>query len=237
MCAEACHFYVATGEAEVHADQQARACSSAPISATSARSRRCSGSRPRAKSTLDELETWQELIFDSCTLCGRCTLVCPMGIDIAELIKEARHGMFKAGPGAGPAAADGPHRARLGQPGDAGATTSPTSSATPASEHGVEMHVDLDKADYLVTVAPAELTEHTKALADAAKILNRIGASWTYAPDGFEASNIGFINGDIDLQETMTRRRSTPRPKIGAHTLILPECGHAYGAARWEAAT
>ncbi len=26
------------------------------------------------------------------------------------------------------------------------------------------------------------------------------------------------------------------RFKIGAHTLILPECGHAYGAARWEAA-
>ena len=24
--------------------------------------------------------------------------------------------------------------------------------------------------------------------------------------------------------------------KIGAKTVLLPECGHAYGAARWEAA-
>ena len=34
----------------------------------------------------------------------------------------------------------------------------------------------------------------------------------------------------------MTRRLIDTAAKIGAHTLILPECGHAYGAARWEAA-
>ncbi|MFB6259707.1 MAG: 4Fe-4S dicluster domain-containing protein, partial [Thiohalorhabdaceae bacterium] len=32
----------------------------------------------------------------SCTVCGRCTMVCPMGIDIAGLVSQARHGMFKA---------------------------------------------------------------------------------------------------------------------------------------------
>ncbi len=98
------------------------------------------------------------------------------------------------------------------------------------------MKVDLDKADHLVTVAPAELTDHTKALADIAKILNKIGANWTYHTEGFEASNIGYINGDTDLQKTMTRRLIDTARKIGARTLILPECGHAYGAARREAA-
>ena len=49
------------------------------------------------KPSIVELEQWQELLYDSCTMCGRCTLICPMGIDIAELVKEARHGMFKAG--------------------------------------------------------------------------------------------------------------------------------------------
>ena len=34
----------------------------------------------------------------------------------------------------------------------------------------------------------------------------------------------------------MTLRLIDTAKKIGAHTLILPECGHAYGAARWEAA-
>ena len=47
--------------------------------------------------TVKDLEEWQHLLYDSCTVCGRCSLVCPMGIDIAGLVSMARHGMFKAG--------------------------------------------------------------------------------------------------------------------------------------------
>ena len=53
---------------------------------------------------------------------------------------------------------------------------------------------------------------------------------------GFDASNVGFNNGDLELQETLTRALIDTAVKIGAKTLLLPECGHAYGAARWEAA-
>ena len=151
------------------------------------------------------LEEWESLIYDGCTLCGRCTLACPMGIDIAELIKEARHGMYKAGLV--------PDRLEL-MDRTAKAWGSPASPSEDfadiirdaGEEHGVPMNVDLPKADYVVTVAPAELTEHTKALSDVAKILNKIGASWTYSTEGFEASNIGYINGDLPLQEKMTRK-------------------------------
>ena len=38
--------------------------------------------------TADELREWQPLVYDSCTECGRCSMICPMGIDIGGLVAE-----------------------------------------------------------------------------------------------------------------------------------------------------
>ncbi|MGP0105611.1 (Fe-S)-binding protein [Rhodoblastus sp.] len=235
MCATACQFYVTTGDPKytpinkLKPFEQAYHRHVGPFAPIY----RLLGLKSNV--SVEMLEEWESLIYDGCTLCGRCTLACPMGIDISELIKEARHGMYKAGLV--------PDRLELMDR----TTKAWGSPASPSEdfadiirdageEHGVPMNVDLPKADYVVTVAPAELTEHTKALSDVAKILNKIGANWTYSTAGFEASNIGYINGDLPLQEKMTRKIIDNAIAIGAHTLILPECGHAYGAARWEAA-
>ena len=235
MCAEACHFFVATGEAKytpihkLEPFRRAYFCEAGPFAPL------VRGLGLVKKLTIAELEQWQELIYDSCTMCGRCTMICPMGIDIAELVKEARHGMFKAGLV--------PERLALMDR----AAQQWGSTATPgedlpdilkeaADANGVTIPCDLPAADILVTAAPAELGEHTEALAAVAKILNKIGAKWTMHSAGFDASNIGFNNGDLELQERLTRSIVDTAVKIGAKTVILPECGHAYGAARWEAA-
>ena len=36
--------------------------------------------------TDDDLEQWQELLYDSCTLCGRCSLICPIGNDLVYML-------------------------------------------------------------------------------------------------------------------------------------------------------
>ena len=97
MCANACHFYVSTGDPDytpinkLKPFEQAYKRHAGPFAPVY----RLLGIAPKV--TIEELEEWERLIYDACTLCGRCTLACPMGIDIAELIKEARHGMYKAG--------------------------------------------------------------------------------------------------------------------------------------------
>jgi Fe-S oxidoreductase len=169
-------------------------------------------------------------------MCGRCTLACPMGIDIAELVRDARHGMFKAGLMPERMALMDRTARQWGSTATPGEDLPEILAEVSAEHGGVSIPCDLEQADILVTAAPAELGEHTKALADAAKILNRAGVKWTMHQSGFDASNIGFNNGDLELQERLTRALVDTAVKIGAKTVLLPECGHAYGAARWEAA-
>ena len=234
LCAEACHFYRATGDAKY-----TPALKLEPIRRAYFREVGPFAPIVRAldlvpRPTTGDLERWQELVYDSCNMCGRCTRVCPMGIDIAELVRDMRHGMFVAGLV--------PERLALMDRAARqwGSTATPGEDlpdilAEVSEQYGVAIPCDLDRADMLVTAAPAELTEHTKALADAAKILDRAGVRWTMHREGFDASNVGFNNGDVELQERLTRALIDTAVKIGAKTVLLPECGHAYGAARWEA--
>ncbi len=235
LCAEACHFHLVTRDPKYTPVHKLELFRRAYFREASPFAPLVRALGLVKKPTLAELQQWQELIYDSCTMCGRCTLACPMGIDIAELVKEARHGLFKAGLIPERLALMDRTARQWGSPATP-AEDLPDILAEVAQEHGVAIPCDLPQADVLVTAAPAELGDHTKALADAAKILNRIGAKWTMHQGGFDASNIGFNNGDLELQERLTRAIVDTALKIGAKTVLLPECGHAYGAARWEAA-
>ena len=62
------------------------------------------------------------------------------------------------------------------------------------------------------------------------------GESWTFRTDGFEATNFGMLSGNPDWQKTASMKLIDAAVKIGAKTLVLPECGHAYMALRWMGA-
>ena len=235
LCADACQFYLTSGDAKYTPIRKLEPLRRAYL-------REASPFAPLVRAlglakplTVQDLEQWQELLYDSCNMCGRCTLVCPMGIDIAELVKESRHAMFKAGLVPDRLALMDRTARQWGSTATPGEDL-PDILDEVSKKYGVAIPCDLERADILVTAAPAELGDHTKSLADAAKILNRIGARWTMHQSGFDASNIGFNNGDLELQERLTRALVDTAVKVGAKTILLPECGHAYGAARWEAA-
>ena len=97
LCAGACHFYVTTGDAKYTPIRKLELLRRAYLREASPLAPLVRALGLVKKPGIADLQQWQELLYDSCTMCGRCTLLCPMGIDIAELVKEARHGMFKAG--------------------------------------------------------------------------------------------------------------------------------------------
>jgi Fe-S oxidoreductase len=189
------------------------------------------------KVTTEQLEQWQELIYDSCTMCGRCSLICPMGIDIATLVGLARHGMFKAGlvPHELHAVAE---RAREeGSPLGATAEVFEDRADWMADEHETDVNFDKDEADILVAMSSIEIMKYPNSIGATAKILNALGESWTFRSEGYEATNFGMLSGNTEWQKHMTMKLIDAAIACGAKLIVLPECGHAYGALRWQGAT
>lgn len=236
MCAEACHFYVATEDPKyspiwkIEPFKQAYKREAGPF----AWFYRALNLKRRV--TVEELSKWQELIYDSCTMCGRCTLICPMGIDIASLVGLARHGMARAGlvPHELWAVAD--RAEREGSP--LGATPKVFRERVEwiADEHEVEIPLDLDHADALLTMSSIEIMKYPEAIAAMAKVMRHLGLSYTFRSDGYEATNFGMLSGNAQWQKDMSMKLIHSAIAIGAKYLILPECGHAYGALRWSGA-
>ncbi len=236
QCAEACHFYVQTEDPrytpiwKLEPFKQAYKREAGPFSLIY----RLLGLKKRV--TTAELKEWQELIYDSCTLCGRCTMICPMGIDIATLVGQARHGMFQAGIVPHELWSVAERAQREGSP--LGATPSVFEERVEwmGDEHEVEMFIDKDRADVVLTMSSIEIQKYPESMAAIAKVMNHLGLDWTFRTDGYEATNFGLLSGNTAWQRDMSRKIVDAAKQCGAHTVILPECGHAYGALRWQAA-
>ncbi len=233
VCAEVCQYYVQTGDPKytpiwkLEPFKQAYKRESSPFSWL------FKTFNLKKKVTAEQLEEWQHLLYDSCTVCGRCSLICPMGIDIASLVSQARHGMFKAGliPHELHAVAE---RAEVdGSPLGVTPQVFEDRLEWMEDEHEVDINIDEDEADVLVVMSSIEIQKYPDAMAATAKILNATGESWTFRTDGFEATNFGLLSGNLDWQRDISMRIIDAAVKVGAKTLVLPECGHAYMALRW----
>ncbi len=235
-CAEACPFYLETDDPKytpiykIEPFKRAYQRTVGPF----AWLRRIFDRRPDV--TVEQLERWQELLYDSCTLCGRCSLVCPMGIDIASLVGMARHGMFAAGLVPHELWAVAERAEREGSP--LGATPKVFKDRLEwlADEHEVDIHVDLPSAEVLVSFSSIEIMKYPASLVATAKILNHTGYSWTISTHGYEATNFGMLSGNLQWQRDMSMKLIDAAIACGAKVLILPECGHAYTALRWQGA-
>jgi Fe-S oxidoreductase len=100
---------------------------------------------------------------------------------------------------------------------------------------GIAVPLDEEHADVLLVTTVIDVLLYVDAFAATARILNHLGLRWTLRSAGFEAANFGLLAGSESLQAAASRRLVDEALAIGARTVILPECGHAYPALRWDA--
>lgn len=235
-CAEACHFYVQTGDPKytpiwkLEPFRQAYKREASPFAPF------YKALGLRRKVTLEELEAWQHLLYESCTACGRCTMACPMGIDIASLVYQARHALYHAGLVPHELWAVAERAEREGSPLGAKPDVFEDRAEWMADEHEVDLPMNEEEADILVTMSSIEIQKYPEAMAHVGMVLAAMGEKWTFHSEGYEATNFGLFSGNSAWQRDMTMKLINTAIKVGAKTVILPECGHAYGALRWQGA-
>jgi Fe-S oxidoreductase len=234
MCADACLFYTETGDPE-----------RTPINKTEPLRRIWKseytlfgriGKMLGLTKKVDEklLADWETLVYDSCTLCGRCSMVCPVGNDIALMIRKTREGMAAAG-----------HAPE----GLIGATTravtigSPMGVKWPAlqaqishveKDTGMKVPVDVVGAEYMLLLSSMEIMNFPEFIEAITRIFKKAGVSWTISSEAFEATNSGIQIGVNDIAAELVQRIVDAAEKLKVKTVISPECGHAYMAIRWE---
>lgn len=236
LCAEACHFYEVTGNPQYTPIWKLEPFKQAYRREISPLSFLFKMFNLKKKVTTEQLEEWQHLLYDSCTVCGRCSMICPMGIDIASLILKARHAMYQAGLVPQELWEMAKQQETDGSPQGITPDKLREHIASIESEYGIEIPLDQEQADVLLSASSAELLKYPKTLADIARIMKHLGVSWTMRSDGYEASNYGMLAGSEAWQRNMSLKLIEAGIACQAKTIVIPECGHAYGALRWEAA-
>ncbi len=234
MCADACLFYTETGDAKY-----------TPISKTEPLRRIWKseytlmgrfGKMLGLTAKVDDklLTDWETLVYDSCTLCGRCSMVCPVGNDITLMIRKTREGMAAAGHAPEDLIAATTRAVTIGSPMGVKLPALMAQIRHVEKDTGLKIPLDVEGAEYMVLLSSMEIMNFPEFIEAIAKIFDKAGVSWTISSEAFEATNSGIQIGVSDIAAELVQRIVDAAEKLKVKTVISPECGHAYMAIRWD---
>ena len=234
LCAEACLFYTETGEAKRTPINKAEPLRRIWKSEYTLLGRVGKVFGLTKKVDDDMLAEWQELVYDSCTLCGRCSMVCPVGNDIALMIRKTREGMAASGQAPEGLIGATTRSVTIGSP--MGVTWKALSAQIRHVEEdtGLKIPVDIEDVEYMLLLSSMEIMNFPEFIEAVAKIFDKAGVTWTISSEAFEATNSGIQIGVSDIAAELVQRIVDVADKLKVKKVISPECGHAYMAIRWD---
>jgi Fe-S oxidoreductase len=234
MCAEACLFYTETEDPSrtpIHKLEPLRKTWWQEYTFLGRLAKATGLSKPV---TDEELTEWETLVYDSCTLCGRCSMVCPVGNDIAYMLRRMREGMAAAGH-APPGLIGATQRAvTIGSPMGVKLPALQAQIRHTEAEIGMSIPVDVEGADYMLLLSSMEIMNFPEFIGSVTRIFKQAGVSWTISSEAFEATNSGIQIGVSEIAAELVERIVSAAEKLRVKNVISPECGHAYMAIRWE---
>lgn len=176
-----------------------------------------------------------------CTTCNRCVHVCPMKIDIPQLVLVIRSQWPKEKRPKG-IVEDCARSIKNDTCSTAGISVEDwrfivedvVDEVRQTQQGFEELDVPMDKKDavlFLNQNSKMPLTQ-PQEMAPLWKILHLAGADWTYGSKGWAAENFGFFLGDNESWEKIIRKKAAVVEGLGCKVLLNTECGHDFFALR-----
>jgi len=234
LCAQACLFHTETGAPEytpIHKLEPMRRVWQQEYTFWGRLGKALGLSRPVSDWELTE---WETLVYDSCTLCGRCSMVCPVGNDIAYVLRKMREGMAAAGHAPEGLVGASKRAVTIGSPMGVKLPALRIQIQHVEQDLGFSIPMDVEGADYLLLLSSMEIMNFPEFIRAVARIFKHAEVSWTIASDAFEATNSGIQIGVSDIAAQLVERVVAAAARLKVKYVISPECGHAYMALRWE---
>jgi Fe-S oxidoreductase len=234
LCAEACLFYTETGDPKYTPINKVE-----PMRRIWEREYTLAG---KLKSMLGLVEPvteetfkeWETLVYDGCSLCGRCSVVCPVGNDISDMIRKQREGFAAAGYAPEGLVGASKRAVEIGSPMGVKLPAVKAQIGHLEKDTGLKAPLDQKGADYLVLLSSMEIMNFPEYLEAIARIMKQAGKTWTISSTAYEATNSGIQIGVSDIARELVSRVVDAAEELGVKTVISPECGHAYTAIRWD---
>jgi Fe-S oxidoreductase len=235
ICAEACLFFTETGDPRytpIHKTEPMRKLWSQEYTFWGKIASKLGLRKPL---TEEDFADWEMLVYDGCSMCGRCSMVCPLGVDIAYIIRKVKEGLSAAGYSPQDLVEAGERARTIGSPMGVTAKTLEATIRVQEKETGLEIPLDKEGAEYLCLFSSGEIAGFPEFIGSLARIFKAADVSWTISREYFEATNTGVQLGNSGLAAELVERVVAAAEKLKIKTVISPECGHAYSTIRWDA--
>jgi Fe-S oxidoreductase len=227
LCAESCFVYLAN-------DRN-------PRLSPAYKFRHSLGEMYRRKGNISRefLEKCYEISWLQCTMCKRCSMFCPFGIDVATMISIARNLCYSQGfkPRSLSKFSENCRKSgnHMGIPAEELIDTCVWMAEEAEDDYqGVEIPVDKPNAKYMYTINPREPVYYPQDISNAAIIFTAAKESWTIPAFGWDCTNLPMFCGDRDLAGQQVKNVYEKALELGAEKILITECGHAYRSMAFE---
>ncbi|MDP7059467.1 MAG: (Fe-S)-binding protein [Candidatus Marinimicrobia bacterium] len=191
--------------------------------------------------TDEELDGWVDSVYQ-CTMCRRCSIACPIGIDNALVVRTSRSILSAMGKAPEMLEEHTDNACKVGSP--LKVTKEEFLDRLEWFEEELqdelddddyEIPIDKEGAEFLFIPASLEMMKFPQTIISTLKIFYASDVNYTFSSVRYDVTNYGVFNGDDAATKSIAMKDIEEAERLGIRTLVVSECGHAYRALRWEA--